>query len=121
MWKERISLKNGVDVALMRGQIVDDLTVKAYLTRIGGVKSRNYTKGGGLTATRGSEKGHKLTVVNIKVDTSKHRLAVKRLADISKLDHILLFHFCRYLAPLYTKNSTPVSEKANPGEHKKQA
>jgi hypothetical protein len=103
MREERISLKYGVDVTLVRRQIVDDLTVKADLARISGIKARNYTKSGGLTATRRSEKGHKLTVVNIKIDAAKHSLAIKRFAYISKLNHIRLFHFLRYLAPLYTK------------------
>ena len=86
MGTEGVALKHGVDLTLVRGQLVDALAVKINVTRVGAFKAADNTKCGGLAAARWPQKGDEFLVVNVKVDAAKHLLAIEGFFNRPQFD-----------------------------------
>ena len=99
--EEGVALENGVDVALVRRNVVDALTEKEDVALIRRFKAANHAQGRGLAAAGRAEQRQKFVVVNVEVDAVENGLAVKLLADVAEFNDF--FHVC--VSPLCTKNA----------------
>ncbi len=88
--EERVALEDGVDVALVRGHIVDTLAHEDHVALVRGLKAADDAQRRGLAAARGAEQGEKLIVIDIEIDMVEHYFAVKSLGDVLELHD--LFH-----------------------------
>ena len=82
MRKQRIPLKNGVDVALVRRHPVDFFSVEENISRTWLHKSANNAQRGCFATAGRSQKGHEFLIVNIQIDSLEDTLTVKLDHDI---------------------------------------
>ena len=79
MREKRIALENGVDLSLMRGQVVNAFALKNHVSRIRGDEAAYNAEGGGFAAARRTEQCDEFLVVNVEADGAEHLFAVKFL------------------------------------------
>ena len=90
MGEQGVALENGVDVALIRRQLVYILAHEDDVALVGGGEAADETERGGLAAAGRAKQREKFVVVDIKIDMIQHDFAVKGLCDVFQLDD--LFH-----------------------------
>ena len=86
MGEQGVALENGVDVALIRRQLVYILAHEDDVALVGGGEAADETERGGLAAAGRAKQREKFVVVDIKIDMIQHDLAVKGLCDVFQLD-----------------------------------
>ena len=93
MRKESVSLKNRVHLPLIRRYIVDTFSVEVQISAVRFNKARNNSQGCGLSATAGSEQGHKFFVFNRKTQIIKDLFPIKSNRNIFKLNDVFRHPF----------------------------
>ena len=94
MRKKRVFLKHGIHRSLVRWNILDILSVKNHASLIRRQKSADDTQCGRFPAPGRTEEGHKLLVVNRKIDSLQHLLTVKFDGHAFEHDNCFTFQFC---------------------------
>ena len=93
MGEESISLKDGVDVTLVGGDVVDALTVKNDLALIGRLKAADNAKRGGFSTAGGTKQGNEFLVMDIQINGLQYLFSVIFLADTLQFDELFSVHF----------------------------
>ena len=65
--EQRVPLKNGVDLPLVGGNVVDPFPVEKDVARVGRFKSADQAEGRGLSASGRTEQSHELFVPDIQI------------------------------------------------------
>ena len=99
--EESVALKDGVDVALVRRDVVDALAEEENVALIRRFEAADHAQGRSLAAAGRAEQRQKFVVVNVEVDAVENGLAIKLLGDVPELNDF--FHGC--VSPLCTKNA----------------
>ena len=86
VWEEGIALKDGVDVALVRRNVVDALSEEENVPLIGRFKAADHAQGRGLAAAGGAEQREEFVVVDVEVDVVENGFAVKLFGDAPELN-----------------------------------
>ena len=95
MGKKGITLKNGVDLTLVRRHTIDDFSFKNDFAAVRRLKAGNDAKRCGFSAAGGAKQRNKLPVADVQIDVFKHRLPVKADGDIFQVnDHCVFFQLC---------------------------
>ena len=84
--EEGVALKDGVDVALVRRDVVDALTEEENVPLVGRFKAADHAQRCGLAAAGGAEQREKFVVVDVEVDAVENGFAVKLLGDAPELN-----------------------------------
>ena len=92
VWEQRVTLKHGIDLTLIRRQIVDPFSVEIHVARIGCLKAADDAKRGSLSTARGAEERNKLLVVDLQAHVVQNGLSVKRLGDPLELNQNIFVH-----------------------------
>ena len=104
--EEGVALENGVDVALVRRNVVDALTEKEDVALIRRFKAADHAQGRGLAAAGRAEQRQKFIVVNVEIDAVENGLAIKLLGDVPELNDF--FHGC--VSP-FVHEKTPLHQQ----------
>ena len=91
--EQGIPLEHGIDLALVRGQIIDADTTKKNITLLGLDKSANDPQSGGFAAPRRSKKGNEFLVHDVEVDPLENRLVIKINQNSTQADQSIIVHF----------------------------
>ena len=88
MRKQRIALKNGIDLALMRGQIVDHLAFENHpaLRRLH--KARDGSECCGFSAAGWAQQRYKLLIPDIQIEMIQDNFPFKGDVNILQFDDI---------------------------------
>ncbi len=89
MGKQRVSLENRVDLALMGGDVGNVLPVDIHFSGRRRLETGDQPQHRGFAAARGTEKRQKFAVSNIKVDAFERFLAVEVLRQINQINQML--------------------------------
>ena len=84
--KQRIALKDGVNVAVFRRDMGDIVIFEMDLAAIDAFQSGDKTKNGCFTAARGAKQGEKLTVVDGQIEAGDYRFTIKAFANFRQLN-----------------------------------
>ena len=90
--EEGVALKNGVDAALVRRNVVDALTEEENVALVRRFKAADHAQGRGFAAAGRAEQRQKFVVVNVEIDAVENGLAIKLLADVPEFNDF--FHGC---------------------------
>ena len=92
--KQRITLKNGVNLSLMRRYTIDNFIFKNNFTAVGFKESGDDTQCGGFTTARRSQKCDKFLITDIHTEIFKN-LSVSQLdRNIFQVDDNIVFQLC---------------------------
>ena len=86
MGEECIALKDGVDVALVRRNVVDALAEEEDVPLIGRFEAADHAQGRGLAAAGWAEQREEFVVVDVEVDAVENGFAVKLFGDAPELN-----------------------------------
>ena len=84
--EEGIALKDGVDVALVRRNVVDALSEEENVPLIGRFEAADHAQGRGLAAAGWAEQREEFVVVDVEVDAVENGFAVKLFGDAPELN-----------------------------------
>ena len=90
--KQCITLKNGVNLALIRRNTIYFFALKQNLAAVRLQKAGYKPQGGCFTTTGGTQQSYKLLILNFKVKPVQNLLAVKSDRNVFKLHNIFFFH-----------------------------
>ena len=93
MCKQRVTLKNGVDLPLVSGNTIDFFTLKDNVSAVGFQKSAYDSERGCLSASGRSEKRNEFFVSDVKIEIFQYLLAVKRDRYVFQIDNDV-FQLC---------------------------
>ena len=111
--KQRITLKNGVYLSLMRRYTIDNFILKDNLSAVRFKESGDDTKCGCFSATRRSQQGNKFLVSNVHAEIFEY-LSISQLdRNVSEVffKSIITAFFSNYAAPLFTEYGINISRK----------
>ena len=92
MGEKGVTLKDGVDVSLIGGQVAYILAHKNDVSLIGAFKAADEPQRGRFAAAGRAQQGEKLIVINIQIDFVQHQFSIKGLAYVFKLNYLLHAH-----------------------------
>ena len=104
--EESVALKDGVDVALVRRDVVDALAKEENVALIRRFEAADHAQGRSLAAAGRAEQRQKFVVVNVEVDAVENGLAIKLLGDVPELNDF--FHGC--VSP-FVHEKTPLHQQ----------
>ena len=104
--EEGVALKDGVDVALVRRDVVDALAKEENVALIRRFEAADHAQGRGLAAAGRAEQRQKFIVVNVEIDAVENGLAIKLLGDVPELNDF--FHGC--VSP-FVHEKTPLHQQ----------
>ena len=106
MGEEGVALKDGVDVALVRRDVVDALAKEENVALIRRFEAADHAQGRSLAAAGRAEQRQKFIVVNVEIDAVENGLAIKLLGDVPELNDF--FHGC--VSP-FVHEKTPLHQQ----------
>ena len=90
MGEQGVALEDGVDVALVGGDVVDALAQEEHVALVRLLEAADDAQDRGLAAAGGTQQGEEFVVVDVQTDVLQHRLAaVEGLGDVFELDDLL--------------------------------
>ena len=90
VWEQRITLEYGVDLALIRRNIVQALAVEEYIAGIRLLKATDDAQCGRFAAAGRTEQGHELAALDGQRNAAQHRRSVKFFFQVLQIDQILI-------------------------------
>ena len=100
MGKQGVFLEHGVDLPLMRRNVIDPHTVKGHITGCGRGKPTDDPQRGGLAAPAGPKQREEFGIVDVKIDVVENQLVVKRHAEIPQANQL----FGHLSSPVHKKD-----------------
>ncbi len=88
MGKERVVLKHGADIALVRLESVDHRAIQQHLARGGSFETADQTQGGGFAAAGGAEQRIKAAAFERERDVIHGALAGKILHHVAEFKNL---------------------------------
>ena len=85
MGKKGIFLENGVYLSLIWRQLGNLNSVKQYFAAAWLLEACNNTKGCGLSTATWSQKGEKLVLIDVQIDSAENLLVIKVFCEIFQL------------------------------------
>ena len=90
VWEQRITLEYGVDLALIRRNIVQTLAVEEYIAGIRLLKAADDTQRGRFAAAGRAQQRDELAALDGQRNTAQHRRSVKFFFQVLQIDQILI-------------------------------
>ena len=88
--EQGVALEDGVDVALVGGDVVDALAQEEHVALVRLLEAADDAQDRGLAAAGGAQQGEEFVVVDVQADVLQHRLAaVEGLGDVFEFDDLL--------------------------------
>ena len=88
--EQRITLEYGVDLALIRRNIVQALAIEEYVAGIRLLEAADDAQCGRFAAAGRTEQGHKLAALDGQRNAAQHRRSVKFFFQVLQIDQILI-------------------------------
>ena len=88
MGKQGVFLEHGVDLPLMRRNVIDPHTVKGHITGSGRGKPTDDAQRRGFATAAGSKQCEEFGIVDVKIDVVENQLVVKRHAEIPQANQL---------------------------------